>query len=528
MTGMKSHILITTIKKCLNQNDIGRLLFIALLVFAIAIRIAYAVSLDHPGHGDASYYLTLAQNIADGRGFVIDYIWHFFYPQENLTHPANDFWVPLTSVIISMFLAVFGKSLFVALIPSIVFSMLISFITYRIFVLYFKSKPLAYWAAGLSLFAPHLFIFSFLTDTAIYYAAFMSLGLYFIIKGQANPKYFYMSAVLAGLANLTRQDGIFLYIILLTAIIILNIPVKQKFKTLLICTAIYILALSPYIISNLYYFDSIYAASSYKLAFLQTYEDHYSYAKELSLSTYLSWGLGNIIKLKSQIVIPNIITALRLFGALLFPFLAVGVINMIYYLSKSNTRKDVSPPVLYFIILFLFYTLIANFSAYGGGYHKSVLALIPFFIVFSIDGLARLIKSKSILYPLLTIILLTMIMLSINEGNKLLAYCHMQNLSLTNLTTTIKHIHNSDEEIVIMTRHPWETHYSTGFRTIQIPNDDLETIYRVALKYKANYLLLPAPRKALKDICDGHRVDSRFEYLAKIPDSDLKIFKIIF
>jgi len=527
MAGMKSYILITAIKKYLNQNDIIKLLFIALLVLAIAVRISFAISLEHPGHGDTSYYLTLAQNIADGRGFVIDYIWHFFYPQENLTHPANDFWAPLTSVIISLFLAVFGKSLFIALIPSIIFGMLIAFITYRISVLYFQSKLLAYWAAGLSLFTPHLFIFSFLTDTVIYYAAFISLGLYFIIKGQVNPRYFYLSAILAGLANLTRQDGIFLYIIVLAAVIILNISAKQKLKTLLICTAIYILILSPYMISNLYYFDSIYAASSYKLAFLQTYEDHYSYAKELSLSTYLAWGLSNILKLKSQIVIPNIITTLRLFGTILFPFLAIGIINMIYYLLKSNIRKNVFPPVLYFIMLFLFYTLIVNFSAYGGGYHRSIQALMPFFIVFSIDGLARLIKSKSLLYPLMTIISLAMVILSISEGNKLLAYCHKQNLSLTNLKTTIEHIHKSNEEIVLRTRHPWESHNSTGLRAIQIPNDDLETIYKVALNYKANYLLLPAPRKALEDIYDGRKVDSRFKYLSDIADSDLKIFKII-
>jgi hypothetical protein len=48
-----------------------------------------------------------------------------------------------------------------------------------------------------------------------------------------------------------------------------------------------------------------------------------------------------------------------------------------------------------------------------------------------------------------------------------------------------------------MTPVPWELNWSPGFRAIQIPSDDLPTIVDVARRYRANYLLLLAPRLAL-------------------------------
>ncbi len=85
-----------------------------------------------------------------------------------------------------------------------------------------------------------------------------------------------------------------------------------------------------------------------------------------------------------------------------------------------------------------------------------------------------------------------------------------------------------------MTRNPWEVHYSTGHKAIQIPNEDMDTIYQVAERYGANYLLLrlpggdqpPSSRKALESLYYGEQLDERFEFISDIPESTIKIFRI--
>lgn len=503
-----------------------QILFVLLIFFAVIIRLNFAIQLEHPGHGDMSYYLTLANNIADGRGFVIDYIWHFLYPHENLTHPANDFWMPLSSVIMSLFIFILGKSLLTALIPSIIFAVIISLMTYRLARLYLNSRLLAYLAAGMSLFTPHLFKYSLLTDTTIYYTAFITLGLYFIIKAIKNEKYFYLAAVIAGVINLTRQDGILFFCVIIISIIFFNVNIKHKIKLISFCIILYLLVLAPYMISNLYYFGKLYPSASYKFAYLTEYEDHYSYAKEISLSAYLNWGIAKILNLKWQILFPNIKTTLKIFGNVLFPLMAIAIINMFYRLLNRNLIKNTFQPLLYFILLFLFYTLIANFSAYLGGYYRSIQSLTPFFIVFSIDGLNKIIKVKWALYLATGVILILLIIISITHEKGIVDDSRRLKSLLINLKAEIELQHKINDEIIIMTRMPWEMHYSTGYRTIQIPNDDLETIYFVARKYRANYLLLPAPRAALEAIYSGESPDKRFQHLIDLPNTDYKIYKI--
>jgi len=153
--------------------------------------------------------------------------------------------------------------------------------------------------------------------------------------------------------------------------------------------------------------------------------------------------------------------------------------------------------------------------------------LIPFLIIISIEGVYRFIKSKRIFYAVIAAAFLGLIVDSSVTARDTVAFCGKTNAWLSDLKHIVETYHGSDSEIVIMTRGPWEVHYSTGFRAIQIPNDDRETIYSVANKYKANYLLLPAPRDALMDIYDGRDADSRFEYLADIPDTHYKIYRII-
>ena len=85
----------------------------------LSLRLQLASVAQTPGHGDSAFYFTVAKNIVDGRGVVVDYVVYFFLGLVPLTHYAGDFWNPLAEILISLPMFVFGKSVFSALLASI-------------------------------------------------------------------------------------------------------------------------------------------------------------------------------------------------------------------------------------------------------------------------------------------------------------------------------------------------------------------------------------------------------------------------
>ena len=104
----------------------------AIVVVGLGARLLLASMVQHPGHADPAFYYTLATNIAQGRGLVIDYIWHYLGDVDALTHAACDYWPPLTSVIMSVFLSLFGQSFFAAILPAALCGSLLALLAYAV------------------------------------------------------------------------------------------------------------------------------------------------------------------------------------------------------------------------------------------------------------------------------------------------------------------------------------------------------------------------------------------------------------
>ena len=89
------------------------------LLIGIALRLQLASSATTPGHGDSAFYFTVAKNIVDGRGIVVDYVVYLFLGLVPITHYAGDFWNPLAEILLSLPMLLLGKSLVNALLASI-------------------------------------------------------------------------------------------------------------------------------------------------------------------------------------------------------------------------------------------------------------------------------------------------------------------------------------------------------------------------------------------------------------------------
>jgi len=317
------------------------------ITIALAVRLIFASIVQHPGHGDYAFYYTVAENLVSGRGFQVDYLGHYLSNPENITHSSNDYWMPLTSIIISLSLFVFGKSLFTGLLPSILFGMALFPLTYFFSKTYTNSRFVAFCSAGLILFIPSLFSASLLTDSMIYYTLFVSLSLFFMVKARTNPKFFLLSAVCTGLAHLTRQDGALLFLTLL--IVILFSPMQRKTKDiyLLLTLTLYLFILSPLLIDNYKTFGSPFPKGPSKTMFLTEYEDLYSYSKELTLGTYLNWGYQNIILSKIKTGISNANTIYILLKDFLIIFAIVGILDLVISPNKRKRWGIYLSPILF-------------------------------------------------------------------------------------------------------------------------------------------------------------------------------------
>lgn len=510
-----------------NQSIKSKYLGAAIFAIAFIIRSILAYKSLHPGHGDNAFYFTLAQNIVNGRGFIIDYIWQYLTIPDNISHNAIEFWMPLSSVIMAAAMAIAGKSLFVALFPGILSGLLVPVIVYFWSRSFSESRFVQVGAAGLTLFLPTLVAFSIITDSTVYYVLFVSIAFFFMAKAQKKSIFYLCSAVFIGLAHLTRQDSVLLLPVLLLMIFVSSLRVTAKLRWLFLALIVYAAVFSPVWISNIKQFGVPLSPGPSKAMFLTCYEDHYSYGKDLGWDSYSKWGLGNMVSSRVKAATNNIRTLYDSTGGLILILALTGLIGLFYSGEWRNRWRLYLPPILYALILIFFYSIIVPFNAEGGAFYRSALSICPFLTVVAVDFIYRQINSRKMAVVLIWLIGFYLFgyssMLSVNLVKK----HNLLSAQMNELKIALKQHIVDGQETTVMTRIPWEVHFSTGFKTLQIPNNDPDTIYMVAKRYGANFLILPGQRPVLDCLLDDSCSDSRFAKLVVIPGTGLTLFRIL-
>src|SRR5512141_3145546 len=196
------------------------LLFGILVLIGLALRFWLATFARMPGHGDSAFYYTVARNIADGRGPVVDYIVYFFSGLLPLPHYAGDFWNPTASYLIAIPMLLFGRSITAALVAPILASLVPAAAGFLAARRYSGSTAIGALAGILTFFSAFEVWFSVTTEAIIFAGAFGALALYFMMKREPSGHSFLLAAVFTGLANLIRQDNILLLVTLVICILL--------------------------------------------------------------------------------------------------------------------------------------------------------------------------------------------------------------------------------------------------------------------------------------------------------------------
>jgi len=507
-------------------------LFVAGLSAGLALRFYLAHFAQMPGHGDSAFYYTVAKNIASGRGPVVDYIVYFFSGLLPLPHYAGDFWNPSASYLIAIPMFLLGKNISAALVAPILFGILPAVAAYLAGLKYSASSTIGALAGVLTFFSPFQIWFSVTTEAIIFAGAFGSLALYFMMRGSESPPHLLWAALFGGLANLIRQDAIFLLIVLQGCILLSRSARRQKLLLMVAATVIHALVLSPLLIKNFTELHAPFPPGPARIAFLTTYEDFHSFGKEITWKTLrATFGIRGIFARRLHTAGENLGQLEYFIDPVLVTLLLLALADALLFSRKTRPLSLLLPAAAFATSEYLFYSAVVNFSG-PGSLIKSLGSLMPFICLLIVDFFGKYLSAK----PLLLGVVALLVAYSGFQG-------FMKNYSSTMYYNgvyeqykTLKSIVSKDAEhrgmnmaeIVIMARDVWDVHEATEFKTVMVPNNDIATIVAVARHYHARYLLLPARRPQLEKIYNGLTPDARFQYVASVPNSEMKIFWIDF
>jgi hypothetical protein len=507
----------------------GLALWCGALAISLYPRVLLAGQMSFPGPNDAVFYYTVAESLASGHGFQVDYIWNYLSQPQALPYTSNDYWLPLTAVIISGALWLFDISLFAAVLPGMLAAVLLSLLTYAFGRVAALPPLLAWIAAALVLLLKPVFLASLLPETIIYYALFTAASLLCMAKGRDDWRFFLLAGLCGGLAHLTRQDGVLLLPTLLLMVALAPLPLPRKVSTGALALACYGLVLLPLLVANMQTFGRLFPPGPAQVALLLSYEDLYFYTSELSLRRYLEAGPGALLHMRAA-VIPGYAGALALLlPPLLWLFLALNLGRRLWNARQRAALLPYLPPACFLALLLLLYTLI---SVVPGPFSvpRSLVALLPFLVVLAVEGVNRFVRLRTLrLLALLAVGVLALGQGIATQRAELRADRHLHRQYLA--VQVALRADGADADTVVMTRYPWGVNYSTGYPAIQIPYENRDTILQAARAFDARYLLLEEYtavqlRPALAEIYRQPGAEERFELVAEIPDTTWKLLRI--
>ena len=476
----------------------------AVLVFvlALAVRVALAIPQTQPGYMDAYYYTVGAQQLATGRGFTEPFIWNYLDDPQSLPRPSHQYWMPLPSILAGLSMRVFGVNFRAAQVPFVLLSALLPVIAYAIGWQAFANRRQAWAAALYTLFSGFFLPVWSLPETFAPFAVFGALSLWAAGRG---GRWSFVAGVCAGLAHLTRADGVLL---LLPALLLVwarprSAPDKSGPKTAgraLVWAALiflgYVVVIAPWLIHNGITTGRLLSTAGAKTLFLTNYDDLYSFGKTLDLPTYLSWGAGNILRSKLNALWANLLTLVAVDGLVfLAPFAIVGLWRLRHDPLYQSAMS-------YGAVLYLAMSLAFTFPGPRGGMFHSSAALLPFIFAAAIVGLDAVVdwvaarRAAWDATMARRVFMWGLVALAVLVSAAIYA-SRVRNWNQADAVyATIGERLGGQSSVVVMVNDPPGYVYHTGQPAIAIPNGDVDTLLAAARRYGVTWVALDANRPA--------------------------------
>jgi hypothetical protein len=549
-----------------------------MFLLSLAIRTIVAAFIVHPGYMDSAYYASGALRLAQGAGFSEPFIWNYLGDPATIPHPGFLYWMPLPSILAAVPALVFPDSFFALQLPFVVLSALLPLVAYglaRQFTPHLASPggrgispPLASprggelvnqgrrlaWGAGLLVvFSGFFFPYWTLPETFALFALIGSLALWLAGRpaaeregGKIYAGRWLLVGLLTGLAHLTRADGILLLPIVVLAPLASRRPrgvpspkapaprVAFRVSRLAIRRALlvilgYLLALTPWFARNLVVIGTPLSPSGTRTIWLTNYDDLFCYDCDLSLSSYLAWGWGNILGAKLSALWINFQRFLAE-DCLVFllPFAAMGICRLRRHLA-------VALATMYLLLIYLAHSLVFTFPGWRGGFFHASGAVLPFLYVAALEGLdgavlwvARRRRTWTYQQARMAFGVAAIVMAIALSGYmawKKLPAWRRADVTYRSIDTWLTS--EGISHATVMTGDPPAFWYHTRRPAVVVPNADVRTLLTVCDRYGVEYVVLEENHPAeLEGLYEERVTLERLNPAATFGEGSVKMWRV--
>lgn len=373
---------------------------IALYLVALAARLALVGGFPDPAYPDSFYYVNVARQLAAGHGFNTDVLWIFaevggkIPANPTLPIPSNAHWMPLASLVQVPFIWLFGPTAFASALPFALIGATAAPLAWAIGRDAGAPRFVAVGAGVLTAFPALSFVYMAQPDNFSLYQPLVAGSLWMAGRGvRGSPGSFALAGLLAGLATLSRNDGILVLGVLGLAFLWDRWrtrrpsgghparPARIPLKAALGAVALFALCLAPWYARQLLVFGSLSpSTASGKVLFIRDISEWNSITTPAGLDHLLGMGIGPLIGTR----IHGFTEAVMIFSIL------VGAVALVIpmVIGAWRRRRDPAfgPYFGYAIALFAFSALVSAVHVPGGTFIHSAVALVPHGYVLALEG----------------------------------------------------------------------------------------------------------------------------------------------
>jgi hypothetical protein len=365
---------------------------VLLYALALAVRAALIMAYPDPGYTDAFYYVDAARAIHSGQGLNVDFIWIFAevggtVPADPaLPIPSFGHWMPLATIVQLPFLAVFGPVAWASAAPFAIIGALAAPLTWAI-AREAGARPAVAVGAGLLTAVPALSTaFMAQPDNFSLFQPLVAGSLWMTARGlKGSARSFVLAGLLAGLATLSRTDGLLVVGVLALAVAWDRLRGRGAIPWTVAggAAAAFVLVMAPWWLRQLAEFGTLSPAmASGKVLFIREIGEWDSVATPATLDHLLGMGGGPLVASRiGGFLAAVLIFATLVGGLILAPFMVIGA-------WARRRSVDFGPFLLYALVLFAFSAIVSAVHVPGGTFIHSAVALAPHGYILGLEGIA--------------------------------------------------------------------------------------------------------------------------------------------
>ena len=373
---------------------------IALYLLALLARLFVVAGFPDPAYPDSFYYVDVARQLAAGHGLNVNFIWIFaevggkLPANPVLPIPSNAHWMPMASLVQVPFIWLLGPTAMASALP---FAILGAF-----------AAPLA-WVIGRDAGAPRFvavgagvltalpglsFVFMAQPDNFSLYQPLVAGSLWLASRGlRGDRRAFALAGLLAGLATLSRNDGVLVMAVLGAAFlwdrwrtrrgfgVSPPRPSRVPFAAAIASVALFAVTVGPWLVRQMVVFGSLSpSTASGKVLYIRNIGEWNSITTPATLDHLLGMGIGPLLATRvGGLVAAAFIFSVLVGVLLLVPFMVIGA---------WQRRRDVAfgPFFGYVFLLFAFSAIVSAVHVPGGTFIHSAVALAPHAYVLALEG----------------------------------------------------------------------------------------------------------------------------------------------